>query len=47
MKGGSLDDDLKSHFNEITTIILSNQTEALRNLTEKVTTIVIVGQLMC
>jgi hypothetical protein len=36
LKGGSMDDDLKSQFNAITTTILSNQTEALKNLTDKV-----------
>ena len=36
MKGGSMDEELKVHFNEITNVILSNQTEALRNLTDKV-----------
>ncbi len=37
LNGGALDDQLKDQFNEITRTILSNQTESLRNLTDKVT----------
>ena len=36
VSGGQMDDQLKEQFTEITSIILSNQTEALANLTKKV-----------
>jgi len=36
VSGGQMDDQLKQQFTEITSIILSNQTEALANLTRKV-----------
>jgi len=36
VSGGQMDDQLKEQFTEITSVILSNQTEALANLTKKV-----------
>ena len=36
VSGGNMDDQLKSQFEDITKTILSNQTEALANLTSKV-----------
>jgi len=36
VSGGQMDEQLKQQFTEITSIILSNQTEALANLTKKV-----------
>ena len=36
VSGGEMDDQLKEKFEDITRTILSNQTEALANLTRKV-----------
>ena len=36
MKGGAMSDDLKTELNTITNTILANQTEALKNLTDRV-----------
>ena len=36
VSGGQMDDELKTQFEDITRTILSNQTEALANLTRKV-----------
>ena len=36
MQGGATDDDLKNQLNSITTNILTNQTESLKTLSERV-----------